>query len=73
LRIDNRKTGTISQFIYDTNQERVQQANGTDGKSETTTTYLSKAFEVTQNDIGINDRLTQYKHQIYAGDEGIAI
>jgi RHS repeat-associated protein len=42
------------------------------GKSETTT-YVSKAFEVTQNDIGINDRLTQYKHQIYAGDEVVAI
>lgn len=43
-----------------------------DGKSETTT-YVSKAFEVTHNDVGVNDRLTQYKHYIYAGDEVVAI
>lgn len=72
LEIRNAKTNSTATFLYDANQQRVQQANGTDGKSETTT-YVSKAFEITQNDNGVNDRLTQYKHQIYAGDEVVAI
>ena len=72
LEIRNSKTNSTATFLYDANQQRVQQVNGTSGKSETTT-YVSKAFEVTHNDNGVNDRVTQYKHQIYAGDEVVAI
>ena len=58
--------------MYDANQQRVQQMTGVTGKSETTV-YVSKAYEVTHLDNGVNDRLTQQKHYIYAGGEVIAI
>lgn len=72
LRIENRKTGTTAQFVYDANQQRVQQITGMVGKSETTT-YVNAAFEVVYNDVGVNDRITQYKHHIYAGDTEVAM
>ena len=72
LRIENRKTGTTAQFIYDANQQRVQQITGMVGKSETTT-YVNAAFEVVYNDVGVNDRITQYKHHIYVDGAEVAM
>ncbi|MBK8455198.1 MAG: RHS repeat-associated core domain-containing protein [Thiofilum sp.] len=72
LEVKNSKTNTTATFMYDANQQRVQQMTGVTGKSETTV-YVSKAYEVTHLDNGVNDRLTQQKHYIYAGGEVIAI
>ena len=34
---------------------------------------VSPAFQVTYSDVGVNDRLTQYKHSLYVGDKVVAI
>ena len=71
-RLPNAKTSTNSTFLYDANQQRIKQVTGTTGKSETVLN-VSPAFQVTYSDVGVGDRLTQYKHSLYVGDKVVAI